>query len=311
MTKPRLGTPGKAVAREVYRQAMARYNDPRAIWGMPHFGEGLNTLTGGIHKTSLQVWTARPSVGKTQFMVHEAESVTTFLETPLGQQEFPDGEAKIVLCESTKEIFVQRWACIRAGVRSKRVQSGKIREFPDEWDRFTEQLEIISNLPISYLDDPRSIDHITDFLNDGKTVWWGLDHIQVCPYQPGRANDNSIGVLTAITNELANAAKSIAPGMVLAHTPRDIDKREDKRPMLGDIKGSSSIEGAAREVFGLYTDRIYRDVPPEDAYKPYVVEVRVLKNNINGLGVGRTVDFLFNPLTGQFIDVSEIAREED
>lgn len=305
-----LGTSAKEVARTVAKRAIARKNDPRVVWGLPHFSDGLNIILGGIHKTEMTVLTARPSVGKTQFFVHETEGVTSHLETPTGKQEYPDGDAKVILCESTKEIFVQRWACIRAQVPSKRVLSGTIRNYPEQWDRFMEELEYISNLPVRYLDEPKSIHDIIRFLDDGKTVWWGLDHIQVCPYLPGKANDNSIGVLTAITTELANAAKSIAPGLVLAHTPREVDKREDRRPRLGDIKGSSSIEGAARVVLGMYTDRIYLKLDPSEMNTPYVIEVQVLKNN-NGGGVGQVVDLKFDPRTGLFTDISEIISEED
>lgn len=310
MTRVPIGTPSREVARAVAERAKARMADPRAIWGIPWPWGGLNKLTGGIHKTELTVKTARPSVGKTQALVHVGDEVSNYLLTPEGKAEHPGEVAKIILGESTKEIYMQRWACIRAQVSSKRVMNGTLRNYPEQRDRFFRELEYISKLPILYLDEPKSIKHIIDFLEDGKTAWWGLDHLQVCPYLPGRPNDNSIGVLTPLITELANAAKSIAPGLVLAHTPREVDKREDRRPRMGDIKGASSVEGAARVVLGMYTDRIYQKVSPEDANKPYIVELQLLKNN-NGGGTGQTVDLLFHPRTGIFEDISNITGEED
>ena len=49
------------------------------------------------------------------------------------------------------------------------------------------------------------------------------------------------------------------PGLVLAHTPREVDKREDRRPRLGDLKGGSALEGDARVVLGLYRAVRYSD----------------------------------------------------
>jgi replicative DNA helicase len=185
--------------------------------------------------------------------------------------------------------------------------NGSIRNYPEQAERFMEELRYIARLPVKYLDDAKTLDDVMGFLSSNHTAWWGMDHIQTCPYMPGKPNDGDVRVLTVIANNLAAVAKSVAPGLVLAHTPREVDKREDRRPRLGDIKGSSSIEGAARVVLGAYTDRIYQKVPPEELNRPYMVELQVLKNN-NGPGVGQVVDLMFHPKTGQFDDVSELAE---
>jgi replicative DNA helicase len=126
------------VGEVVANRLKARMADPRAVWGYPWPFPGLNKVTGGIHPPELTILTARPSVGKTTIMVQCADSVVDWLKSSDGAQEAPDGVVRLVLCESTAEVFFRRWACLRAGVSYTRIQPGRVK--PAKAERFIEEL---------------------------------------------------------------------------------------------------------------------------------------------------------------------------
>lgn len=304
--------PGKVktaaqVAATVARRLDERMADPRAVWGLPWPFPGLNTVTGGIHHTEMTILAARPSVGKTTIMVQVADSVNEYLKTERGQSEYPEGVIKLVLCESTAEVFMRRWACLRAGVSQKRIMSGMVSQ--EHAERFKAELRGLWRMPIEILDTAQSIEEITRFLSSGKTAWWALDYVQKCPLSPNRANDGSVGPTTIISRELTEVARLKAPGLVLAHTPRDVDKREDRRPRMGDLKGGSALEGDARVVLGLYREAIYQRRDELDQNEPQLCELLVLKQNEGESPA--TVNLVFRPRKGHFEDVSQIMAEED
>lgn len=301
----------KEASLAVAKRAKERMADPRAVWGLPYPFPGLNIALGGIHKSEMTILTARPSMGKTQTMVQTAESVTEYLLTEEGQREYPRGRVKLVLCEGTQSEFTLRWACLRSGVSKRLIETGRLRDYPEKRAAFMRELEGISNLPVDILEDVHGLDQIERFLTNtekGLTAWWALDYAQKCPVSPNKPNDGSAGCVQLVSGRLSLLAKNVAPGLVLSHTPRDVDKREDRRPRLGDLKGGSSLEGDARVVLGLYAERVYQKLSEADLGKPSPAELLILKNN-NGGGTGRTIDLIFQPKKGAFTDVSDLIAE--
>lgn len=302
-TKPKSG---REVASTVAQRLKERMADPRAIWGLPWPFKGLNKLTGGIHKPEMTILAARPSVGKTTIMVQCADTIADYLKSEEGRREHPGESIKLVLCESSAEVFFRRWAALRAGVSMRKVQDGSIRR--DAAERFLHELRGLAQMPIEVLDNAQSIDEVTKFLTSGKTAWWALDYIQKCPLYVGKPNDGSVGPITIISGALTDVAKT-APGLALAHTPREVDKREDRRPRMGDIKGGSALEGDARVVLGLYREDIYQKLPDSEINQPRPAELLLLKQNEGDSN--RTIDMFFWPKRGMFEDTSDLTMVED
>lgn len=291
------------VGQTLAERAHARMTDPRAIWGrLPWWSKGLNKLTGGIQESELTYLIARPSVGKTTLMVQQTDTAADDLREWEKREQYPGHVIKLILCESTAETFEGRWACLRSGISQRKVKEGKITQ--EEYERYVEALRDIARMPIQYLEQPSSLDEISAFLRTGKpTYWWALDHIHRCPLSLSRPNDGSASALTVISRELAGLAETVAPGMVLGHVPREVDKRDDKRPRMSDIKGSSSLEGDARVVLGLYREDIYLKQTEEDRNKPRPAELLLIKQNEGECN--RTIDLRWRP--GKwFEDISEL-----
>jgi replicative DNA helicase len=282
--------------------------DQRAIWGrLPWWSKGLNALTGGIQEGELTYLIARPSVGKTTLMVQQTDAAAEALQEWEAKERFPGAVIKLVLCESSAETFEGRWACLRSGVSQRKVKEGTITQ--EQYERYVESLRDIARMPIQYLEHPSSLDEISAFLRTGKpTYWWSLDHIHRAPLSATRPNDGGVQALTLISRELANLAETVAPGMVLAHVSREVDKRDDKRPRMSDLKGASSLEGDARVVLGLYREDIYLKIPEEDRNKPRVAELILAKQNEGESN--RTIDLIWRP--GKwFEDTSDLMLAEE
>lgn len=310
------GSPGahpkkaSEVAREVIRRMEERVSDPRAVWGIPWGLPGLDKLTGGIHSPELAILTARPSVGKTQMMVQMADSVFGYFLSEDGQREYPGGMVKLVLCESTAEVFYRRWACMRSGVSQRMVRDGSIGQSPEKMSRFYQAMEEITSPQIEILDDAQTLEQVVSFLKSGRTAWWALDYVQKCPLTPNRPNDGGVAAITLISGALTEVAKLKAPGLALAHTPREVDKREDRRPRLGDIKGGSALEGDARVVMGLYREAVYERMPEDGSQQQAQnAELILLKNNDGDSGV--SIPLLFYPRRGIFQDLSNVVLADD
>lgn len=295
------------VALDLVAKAKARRADPRAIWGIPWPFKGLNTLTGGIHSGELTICAARPSVGKTTIMVQCTDTVAEYLRSPEGQEKYKGHRIKLVLCESSAEVFQRRWACLMAGVSQRGIQNGTARE--EQWERFLDAMRVIARMPVDYLDNAQSLDEVTSFIERGPTIWWALDYIQKCPLYPGRPNDGAVGAINLLSGALTEVARQVAPGLVLAHTPREVDKREDRRPRMGDLKGGSALEGDARVVLGLYREDIYAKIPDAEVNLPRPAELLLLKQNEGDSN--RTIELLFQPKKGRFEDISDLYVEDE
>lgn len=291
------------VTRTLIRRAEERRADPKKIWGLPWSFDGLNKLTGGIQPIEMTIVAARPGVGKTTILAQQAATLADYLATEEGYAAHPDEVIKLVLAESSAEVFQQRIAAAQAQVSRRRILDGSASQAA--YDRYLAALSRLAELPIQYKDDARSLDEIVRFLEGGrKPVWWGLDYLQKVP------SDNSYGAITNISSVLAAVAKRVAPGMVLSQLTREVEKREDRRPQMSDLRGSGQIEADARVILGLYRERVYQKVPPEEANQPHAAELGILKNNEGG-GVGQTVELLFIPKRGVFEDISEIFVDEE
>ena len=123
------------------------------------------------------------------------------------------------------------------------------------------ELDEIEQMPIEYADGDTilSLDDLVRFLKSGsRAVWWGLDYLQKVPHEQG-----DYQAITQVSSQLMQVSRDYAPGMVLSQLTREVDKCDDKRPQMQDLRGSGQIEADARVVLGLYRERIYLRMPEE------------------------------------------------
>src|SRR5690348_4836503 len=110
------------VSLALIQRAQERRADPRKMWGqVPWAWASLNTLTGGIQPHEMGIVAARPSVGKTTILAQQTAAVADYIRHGEGYDRWHDHVIKLVLAESTAEIFQQRIAAAQARVSRKRI----------------------------------------------------------------------------------------------------------------------------------------------------------------------------------------------
>lgn len=166
---------------------------------------------------------ARPRVGKTTIMAQVADNVCTYLEGAEGQAKYPKHVIKLVMCESSAEVFQQRMLCYRARVSIRKVREGRLT--PDQFERYKQVARDFCTLPIEYLDDAQSLDQIERFIGDPKkpACWWALDYLQKIPSVAGRSNDGGVAATNLVSTTLTELGRRVAPGLVLSQLTRAVD----------------------------------------------------------------------------------------
>ena len=303
------------VAEYLYKQALARRDDPRDIWGIPWGLKGLDKLTGGIQREELSILMARPGVGKTTLMEQFVTGICEWMTTPDGinytDQYAKGGVIRIVSVEMTAENFQSRITSKLARVSQRRVREGNLR--PDQFERWVEAAQQVAELPIEYLDDTSGLARTERFLagqerpDSRPTLWWGLDYIQIHPTGQ-KYSQGSVSDISMVASTLRDIAKSVAPGLVLSQMNRDVDKREDRRPTLPDLKGSGTLEEAGSLVMGLYREDVYKKLAPEEMNDIQPADLGVLKQRS---GPNGTVKLAWHPLKQWFEDKSDLPDLDD
>lgn len=299
----------------LHKQTVTRMADPKDVWGIPWGIAGLDKLTGGIQREEMSVLMARPKVGKTTILEQVTQSICDWMVTGDGlaymEQYAPDGVIRIVSIEMTAENLLRRITSKMAKVGMRRMYEGSLTEA--QWERWKAAARIVKALPIEIEDETYTIAKTERFLSGQErsdsrpTLWWALDYVQI--QQTGLKNSwGTTSDISTVTQALRDIAKSVAPGLVLSQMNRDADKREDRRPMVSDLKGSGTLEEAGSVIMGLYRDDVYRKLPDEERDMKQPAELIVLRQRNGPMG---TIKMDWHPVKQWFEDKSNIADFDD
>lgn len=295
------------VARDLIGQAAARRDDPKEVWGISWGMPKLNHFTGGIQREEMTLMMARPGVGKTSWLEDRVVDIADWIGTPDGiayQELYKGNTIRLVLVEMSAMNFQQRLTAKLARVPLRGIREGTLNE--EQWKRYVAATGRVARLPIEYLDEITHLDQTVKFLTQPGTLWWGLDYIQIHPTTSrGQAGDTA--AINTISTTLRDIAKRIAPGLALSQMTREVDKREDKRPQLADLRGSGQLEADAAVVLGLYREDIYKRVADEQRDEPRAAELLLLKQR-NG-DSNLTIDMWWYPKQMLFEEADKKIRD--
>ncbi|MGN0622907.1 MAG: replicative DNA helicase [Oscillospiraceae bacterium] len=206
----------------------------------------LDAITTGLNKSDLIILAARPAMGKSAFALNIA--VNTCKRTMK--------EVVIFSLEMGKEQMVTRMLSSESLVNNTCLRSGKIE--PDDWAKLAAGTETLAKLPI-YLDDGAGINvpqmkaKLRRMRNLGLVV---IDYLQLMS-SPNK-HTSRVNEVSEITRQLKLMAKELnVPVIALSQLSRSSEKRDDKRPMLSDLRESGSIEQDADIIMFLYRDAYY------------------------------------------------------
>ena len=239
---------------------------------LPGLSTGLSAVDdkiNGLSKSDLILLAARPGMGKTSFALNIATRVAMQQKVPVA----------IFSLEMTKEQLTNRILSSEAGIDSQAFRTGALRA--EDWEYLALATEKLHDAPI-YMDDTSGIT-ITEMKakirrvnqdparpNVGLIV---IDYLQLMT--TGQRSENRVQEISSITRNLKIMAKELqVPVLCLSQLSRANEKREDKRPMLSDLRESGAIEQDADIVLFLYRDDYYN----EDSEKHNIAECIVAKN---------------------------------
>ncbi|TAG93113.1 MAG: replicative DNA helicase [Oscillatoriales cyanobacterium] len=248
----------------------------------------LDNLIGGLVKKDLIVVAARASMGKTWFGGHLALQIA-------GKHQLP---VVFFSAEMSKESLVKRFLASLSGINAQRLIWNNIRS--NEWDEsLSDAIGKLAEMPIIIDDTPGTALTPAAMRNVlrrvqaqyGKIGLVVLDYIQLLGERNAGNRAQDVG---AIAGHCKAIAKDFdVPFVALAQINRGVEARNDKRPMMSDLKDSGDIEQDADLAICLYRDDYYN---PESADKGQV-ELIVRKQRNGSLG---TTKAFFNPETGNF-----------
>ena len=211
------------------------------------FGQ-LDAITTGLNRTDLIIIAARPAMGKSAFALNIA--VNTCKATKR--------DVVIFSLEMGKEQLVSRMLASEALVNNTLLRSGNLE--PSDWEKIAGAADTLSQLPI-YFDDgagctvPQMKAKLRRMRNLGLVV---IDYIQLM--QSANKNASRVEAVSEITRSLKLMAKELnVPVIALSQLSRSSEKRDDKRPILSDLRESGSIEQDADIIMFLYRDAYYSD----------------------------------------------------
>lgn len=280
-----------------YEALEARSKQTSNVTGLPTGFRDLDKITTGLHPDQLVILAARPAVGKTAFVLNIAQNVGTKQKKSVA----------IFSLEMGAESLVDRMLAAEGMVDSHSLRTGQLTD--QDWNNVTIAQGALAEAPI-YIDDTPGI-KITEIRArsrklsqevDGGLGLIVIDYLQLIT---GTKPENRQQEVSDISRQLKILAKELkVPVIALSQLSRGVEQRQDKRPVLSDIRESGSIEQDADIVAFLYRDDYYRKEgdDAEEAVEDNTIEVILEKNRAGARG---TVKLMFQKEYNKFSSIAQ------
>lgn len=252
----------------------------------------LDRMTTGFHDDEMIVFAARPGVGKTAFALNVAQHVGLYDKKTVA----------IFSLEMGAEQLVQRMLASQGLINSQHLRTGQLDS--DEWNKLFVASGLLEATDI-YIDDTPGI-KISEIRGKSRKLAkekgnLGLIVIDYLQLIEGGKSESRQQEVSFISRQLKKLAKELhVPVIALSQLSRSVEQRQDKRPILSDIRESGSIEQDADIVAFLYRDDYYRDDKSTDIKSEKdngEVEIIIEKNRSGSRG---TVKLMFSKPYNRF-----------
>lgn len=255
---------------------------------------GLDKITTGLHEGNLIILAARPAMGKTALALNIAKYVAVQEHKP----------TVIFSLEMGAEELIERMVASEGMVPGYHLKTGNLSI--DEWKRLVQAQSNLYDTPI-FVDDTAGI-RISEIRSKAKKLSQemgslGIIIIDYLQLITGSKGENRQQIVSEISRELKILAKDLrVPVIALSQLSRSVEQRQDKRPMLSDLRESGSIEQDADIVAFLYRDAYYQKEQADSQEANNVTELILEKNRHGSLG---TVKLYFHMEYTKFSSVEE------
>jgi len=247
--------------------------------GIPTGFVDLDNMLGGLHHSDLIILAARPSMGKTSLALEIVKRVA--LQQQIGVAVFSLEMSRDQLCD--------KLIASVSGIELRKIRSGQLED-SDNLNEFTKLGEAIGRLeeaPI-WIDDSGSLNimelrtkarRLKSRHNIGLIV---IDYLQLMSGKNYNYQGNRVQEVSDISRGLKMLAKELnIPVLALSQLSRGVEGREDKRPLLSDLRESGSIEQDADVVLFIHREEMYS----KDTKKKGIAEILISKHRNGETGV--------------------------
>ena len=230
------------------------YKNEEGIVGVPTGLRDIDEKLGGLHQSDLIIIAGRPSMGKTALATNIAFNAASKL-----QQNGKKSSVAFFSLEMSSEQLSTRILAEQSRIKSNDIRRGRISE--EQFDKFIETSKNISELPL-FIDETPAIS-IAALSNRARRIKriYGLDLVVIDYIQLMRAvntKDGRVQEISEITQGLKALAKELSvPVLALSQLSRAVEQRDDKKPLLSDLRESGSIEQDADVVMFVYREAYY------------------------------------------------------
>lgn len=240
----------KDVLVQTYDNIEQLQNRKGDVTGIPTGFKDLDRMTAGFQRNDLIIVAARPSVGKTAFALNIAQNVAIKARENVA----------IFSLEMGAEQLVMRMLCAEGNIDAQALRTGALTT--EDWGKLTMAMGSLSNSGI-YIDDTPGL-RVSEIRAKCRRLSQEnglgmilIDYLQLIQGS-GRSGENRQQEVSEISRSLKALARELkVPVIALSQLSRGVEQRQDKRPMMSDIRESGSIEQDADIVAFLYRDDYY------------------------------------------------------
>jgi replicative DNA helicase len=282
--------PIRQVAMNVLEKIEEASKNQGTVTGIPTGFIDLDYKTSGLQPSDFILIAARPSMGKTAFVLNLVDHVAVKKGLP----------AMVFSLEMSKEQLVNRMLAMESNVDSQKLRTGTLSD--TDWDAVVEGIGVIGNSKLIIDDTPGiSIMELRSRCRKMK-LEYGLnvviiDYLQLMSGS-GKGGENRQQEISEISRSLKALARELnAPVIALSQLSRACETRPDHRPMLSDLRESGAIEQDADVVMFLYRDDYYN----KDTDMPNIAEVIIAKQRNGPIG---TVNLVWRPEYTKFANMA-------
>lgn len=262
--------PINSIILDVYNHLDELAQSESGLPGLPTGFHDLDRRLTGLNKSDLILIAARPGMGKTAFALNVA----------LYAAKHTDKDVVLFQLEMSRDQLASRLLSQEAVIDSQKLKTGELE--PDDWTKIARAANTLAKTHI-YVDDNPAITvaeikakcrRLGD--NLGLIV---IDYLQLM--QSGKRSESRVNEIGEISRAMKIMAKELnVPVICLSQLSRAVEKREDKRPMLSDLRESGAIEQDADIVLFIYRDEYYDN----DSEEKNNAEIIIAKNRHGATG---------------------------
>lgn len=285
----------KEILNDTFEQIESIYESKGGVTGLPTGFPDLDRMTAGLQSGDLIIIAARPSMGKTTFVMNIARYAAVELQIPV----------VVFSLEMSKEQLALKLLCSEAGVDNQRIRTGTLMD--NDWPRLAHALGRLSEATLFIDDTPGATTGDLRARARRIKAEYGLgliiiDYLQLMSGSKSKGAENRQQEVSEISRSLKALAKELGvPVIALSQLSRAVEQRTVKVPSLADLRESGSLEQDADIVAFLYREDYYN---PETDRKN-ITELKIAKQRNGPIG---SVDLFFQKEYGKFVSLEKLRK---